>query len=114
MAGAQMLMKTGAGALSSNTSLGSAVLDTIVHILTSPALFSGYALYGISTVILILALRHGELSLLYPFIALNYVWVTILSVMFLNDSVSPLKLAGLAIIVVGVAVMGSSSKEQRS
>ena len=40
-------------------------------------------MYGVSTVLLVLALRHGELSLLYPVFAMTYVWVTILSVLML-------------------------------
>ena len=69
-------------------------------------LFSGLALYGVSTVLLVLALRDGELSMLYPVIALTYVWVTALSLVIFHDRVSPAKLAGIAIIVLGVGVLG--------
>src|SRR3712207_7394559 len=39
----------------------------------------GYSLYAVSTMLLVLALRKGQLSLLYPIISLTYVWVTLLS-----------------------------------
>lgn len=82
----------------------------ITGILTNVPLFCGYALYGISTVLLVLALKDGELSLLYPVIALTYVWVTALSFLIFHDTVNPWKLAGIVIIVIGVAVLGKGGK----
>jgi multidrug transporter EmrE-like cation transporter len=99
---AQVLIKTGASSLGPNPS----VLGTAIGILTTPALFAGYSLYGVSTVLLVLALRRGQLSLLYPVIALTYVWVAILSVVVFHDSMNWLKLAGITIIVGGVGVLG--------
>jgi drug/metabolite transporter (DMT)-like permease len=39
-------------------------------------------------------------------IALSYVWVTLLSVLIFHETMNPQKLIGVAIIVVGVAVLG--------
>jgi len=99
---AQILIKLGANTLVAHPS----VLDMAIRILTTPTLFIGYSLYALSTVLLVLALRHGELSLLYPVIALTFVWVTILSVLIFHDSMNPLRLSGIAIIVSGVAILG--------
>ena len=74
--------------------------------LTSLPLVAGYCLYGLNTVLLVFALRDGELSILYPIIALTYVWVTILSVVFFHETMNFFKLAGVAVVVIGVAVMG--------
>ena len=101
-AAAQILIKMGSGALGEHPSL----MDTAVGIFTTPSLFAGYALYGINTVMLVLALRHGELSLLYPIITLTYVWVTGLSVYLFHDSVNLVKSLGIAVIVAGVAILG--------
>ncbi|BDC51187.1 hypothetical protein F183_A35030 [Bryobacterales bacterium F-183] len=84
------------------------ILDTIQGIFTNPYLFAGYAMYGISAVLLILALRHGELSILYPVIALTYVWVAILSVVIFNEQMPPMRIAGIATVVIGVAILGRS------
>jgi multidrug transporter EmrE-like cation transporter len=105
-AAGQILIKSGANTMSTHPS----VVEMIVHILTTPSLFIGYCFYGISTVLLVLALKHGELSLLYPVIALTFVWVTVLSVMIFHDSMNPLKLAGILIIMSGVAVLGRGSR----
>jgi drug/metabolite transporter (DMT)-like permease len=76
----------------------------------SLTLLGGYCLYGISAALLTLALRDGELSLLYPVIALTYVWVTILSVPVLHERLNPFKLIGITTIVIGVAVLGMGQK----
>ena len=101
-AAAQVLIKSGADGIGPNPGF----VGTAFGILTTPALFAGYSLYGISTVLLVLALRKGELSLLYPVIALTYVWVAVLSAMVFHESFNPFKLAGITIIVGGVAVLG--------
>jgi multidrug transporter EmrE-like cation transporter len=101
-AAAQVLIKSGAGGIGANPT----IVATAIGILKTPALFAGYSLYGVSTVLLVLALRKGQLSLLYPVIALTYVWVTILSVVVFHESMNVFKLAGVTVIVAGVAVLG--------
>jgi multidrug transporter EmrE-like cation transporter len=82
------------------------MVQTALAMLLTPALFAGYAMYGVSTVLLVLALRHGQLSLLYPVFAMTYVWVAILSVVIFHESMNPYKLAGILTIVGGIAVLG--------
>jgi len=98
---AQVLIKLGAARLE-HTGL----IATAIGIFTIPALFAGYCLYGVFTVLLVFALRHAELSILYPVIALSYVWVTLASVLVFHETMNLLKVCGLAIIVLGVAVLG--------
>lgn len=77
-------------------------------LLTNWHLWIGLSLYGFSTLLLILALRDGELSLLYPVISLTYVWVTILSVFAFHEQVNPFRLVGIAVICAGVAFLGKA------
>jgi multidrug transporter EmrE-like cation transporter len=100
-AAAQILMKTG---------MGHFVLDPIA-IVTNIPLMTGYVLYGINTLMLVLALREGELSMLYPIIALTYVWVTLLSYTILHEPPNIFKNIGIAVIVLGVAVLGRGGKK---
>ena len=95
-AAAQILMKLGMNHFTMN----------LAAILTNMPLIAGYALYGLFTVLMVLALREGELSLLYPIISLSYVWVTALSYFIFHDTLNPLKLAGIAGIMTGVALLG--------
>lgn len=98
---AQYLIKLGAGKLSH-----AGLVGTLIGILTIPQIFAGYCLYAVFTALFVFALRHGELSVLYPLIALGYVWVTITAVLAFHETLNPMKLAGLAVIVAGVAVLG--------
>jgi multidrug transporter EmrE-like cation transporter len=100
-AAAQILLKLGANQLAHPGLLAMA---------TNLWLLGGLSLYGVSTVLLVLALKDGELSLLYPVIALTYVWVTLLSLVIFHDRVNPIKIAGIAIIVIGVGVLGRGGK----
>jgi multidrug transporter EmrE-like cation transporter len=104
-AASQALIKQGTATLG----LHPTMLETAVGIVTKPLLFAGYSLLGVSAVLFVLALRKGDLSLLYPVLTLGYVWVTVLSVAMFHDSMNPFKIAGIAVIISGVAVLGRAS-----
>ena len=80
-------------------------------VLTNVSLVAGYGLYGLNTVMLVLALRDGELSQLYPIIAMTYVWVTLLSYTVLREVPNWHKNVGIATIVFGVAIIGRGGKK---
>ena len=105
---AQILLKGG-----TQQQKGEGIADIIVTIFSNPQMFAGYACYGVAALLMIAALKYGELSILYPIIAMTYVWVTILSVMIYSESMNLLKTTGLASIVLGVAVLGSSRRSRQ-
>ena len=80
-------------------------------IVTNWPLLGGYACLGINTVMLVLALRDGELSMLYPIIAFTYVWVTLLSYGLLHEKPNVYKNVGIATIVIGVAILGRGGRK---
>lgn len=106
-AAAQVLIKSGAPKLGLQSSLWSTAVATA----TNFPLIAGLSLYGLSTVFLVLALQHGELSMLYPVIALTFVWVTILSAVVIGESMNPYKIVGISVIVAGVAVLGMGRRQ---
>jgi uncharacterized membrane protein len=75
-------------------------------ILTNYHLILGILFYGLGTVLFIPALKGGELSVLYPLVALAYVWVSLLSIKFLGEKMTPLKWIGVALILTGVTLIG--------
>ena len=79
-----------------------------LRILTDWPLLAGYACYGLNTVLLMLALRDGELSKLYPVISLTFVWVTILSITLFHEQLNAWKVCGMVGIMAGVALLGRS------
>ena len=106
-AAAQILMKIGAKNL---PSVGiSKMLANPLIILTDVPLIGGLSCYGVFTLLLIFALRDGELSTIYPVIALTYVWVTFLSIVLFHETMNPFKACGVIVIVLGVAILGRGS-----
>lgn len=71
-------------------------------------LFAGLALYGVSTLLWIYALRTVELSYAYPLISLGYILVFIASYFIFHESISVLRLGGLALIVSGIILVAKS------
>ena len=98
---AQLLMKSG---------MEHFRLDPVA-LITNVPLIAGYALYGINTVMLVMALREGELSVLYPIIALTYVWVTLASYIRLHEPPNLYKNIGVAAIIIGVIIIGRAGKK---
>jgi len=72
-------------------------------------LFGGIFFYAIATILFIPALKGGDLSILYPLVALTYIWVSLLSVKFLGEKMNRIKWAGIALIIVGVSFIGIGS-----
>jgi len=91
---------------------GKTPVALVLALITDIPLVAGYVCYGLFTVAMVLALREGELSKLFPIIALTYVWVTLLSYWLLHDSPNLYKNAGIAIIVIGVAILGQGGERK--
>lgn len=78
----------------------------IVKLIRNWKLIIGLFLYGIGTIIALFALRGGELSILYPVVALQYVWTNIISKIYLSEKITLLKWIGVACIIIGVSIIG--------
>lgn len=111
-AAAQVLMKFGAGHAMPGISLSdpSSVMEFLRALLGNWQLLLGYSLHACNAFLLILALRDGELSMLYPIIALTYVWVNLLSMYFFHEHLNFWKCTGIALVIGGVALLGKASQ----
>ena len=91
--------------------LGSANLNfDVLKILTNYYLIGGILLYAVGGILIILAFRGGEVSVLYPIIATSYIWVSFLSNIFLGEKINLWKWVGVSAIVLGIMVIGFGSK----
>jgi len=98
---AQILYKIGSARLS---------LD-IYSIITNVPIIAGLFLYFIGALLLVWALKKGDLSILYPFLALSYVWVPLFSMLLLPvpERMNLLKWSGVVVIMAGVSLIGIGS-----
>jgi multidrug transporter EmrE-like cation transporter len=78
----------------------------LMAIATNVPLIIGYGFYGLNAAMMVLALKDGEMSRLYPIIGLTYVWTTLLCYTVLGEPSNLYKNIGIVVIVIGVAVMG--------
>ena len=73
-------------------------------------LLLGVLLLSIAALIYIVALKNGELSILYPIFASSYIWIAIFSpIVFPTDSLNLVKVIGIIIIIGGVYCTGRGS-----
>lgn len=86
--------------------IASAKLDRgFIHIVSWSS-FAGVALYVASSVFYVAGVRNGELSVLYPMVALGYVWTLIWSRMLFGEPVTRQKYLAVAIILCGIFLIG--------
>ena len=72
-------------------------------------LLFGLFLYGLSSIFFLIALKNGELSVLYPLTSLSYIWISLLSIKMLHEKMNLYKWLGIAAILVGVSMIGLGS-----
>ena len=96
---AQILMKLGLNRLQLS----------FVGVITNFFLILGVLLYVLGAIIMILAFKNAELSVLYPFFSLSFIWVTLLSFLFLKESLSLVHGLGVLLIILGVSFVGRSA-----
>jgi len=98
---AQLFYKFGAEKLTFN----------FLSIITNVELIMGLLLYAVGGTILIISFRGGEVSTLYPIIATSYVWVSFLSIYFLDEIMNTFKWMGVITIIAGIILIGYGSNK---
>jgi len=84
----------------------SKIEKNLFKLLKVPSLYLGFLFYGLSALLFVYGLRYGDLSALYPVAGLSYVWVSLLSVKFLNEKMNGYKWLGVCLILLGVIFIG--------
>ena len=72
-------------------------------------LAAGIGFYGVAFLVYLAALRGGDLSVIYPLVALNYIWVSLLSIWILKEQMTRQKWLGVVFIIAGAVLVGLGS-----
>jgi drug/metabolite transporter (DMT)-like permease len=75
------------------------------RLLSNYWLATGICLYLLSSVFYAMGISQGELTVLYPMVSLGYIWAMIWARVFFKEAFTVAKIAGLALIVFGVALI---------
>lgn len=106
---AQVLLKLGMtdgdvrGAIASGSPIG-----IVQAVLLSPGVVGGLVLYGLGTVLWLAVLARAELSQAYPFVGLSFVLTAAMGYFLFADALTLGRIAGIALIVAGVVLVGRS------
>ena len=96
-AAAQLLLKAGTNAMP----LG-------LRLAIEPHILAGLACYVVSVVVWIVALSRVPVSVAYPMLSIGYVVNALAAWYLLGEAVTPMRLAGIGIIVLGVFIVARS------
>jgi multidrug transporter EmrE-like cation transporter len=96
-AAAQLLLKAGTNAMP----LG-------LRLAIEPHILAGLACYVVSVVVWIVALSRVPVSIAYPMLSIGYVVNAIAAWYLLGEAVTPMRLVGIGIIVLGVFIVARS------
>lgn len=72
----------------------------------------GFILYGLGAIVMIIAFRFGELSILHPMLSVGFVLSIILGAIFVAEKISVGKILGIIFIVIGMIFLGHSAKKE--
>ena len=78
------------------------------------ALILGLILYGCGALIMIVAYKYGKLSVLQPMLCLSYVFAIFIAVFILNEAFTPLRLAGIIVVIAGVILIAGGDQEEKT
>ncbi len=93
-----------------NSGAAGGPLALVMTILTSPLILMGIGFYGLGALAWIAVLARMDLSYAYPFLALNFVLITIVSHLFLGESIPFSRWIGVIIICSGIIVIARSAR----
>ncbi|MBU0512443.1 MAG: multidrug resistance protein [Chloroflexi bacterium] len=87
---------------------GGLVSNEVWRLFLNPYVLAGLALYGGGALAWMGVLRRVDLSLAYPFLALNFVLVPVVAHFILNEAVPAGRWVGIAVIVGGILIVARS------
>ena len=83
-------------------------MHAITTLFLNPWVVLGLAAYAVGAVLLVIAFKGGDVTVLFPIIATSYLWVVIASSYLFDSTLSPLKVIGVLVLISGVVVIGTS------
>jgi undecaprenyl phosphate-alpha-L-ara4N flippase subunit ArnE len=69
-------------------------------------IISGFVVFGLGALLMILAYRYGDLSVLQPINSMSYVYSLFLGYAVFHEAITPFRIAGVITIMVGVVLLG--------
>lgn len=103
---ANILLKKGVTAFGGISGIKANLIPELIKAATTPYLWIGLTLYGLSFLIWLRVLSFNDLSRAYPiFATIVFTMTTIGSARFLNEDVSLTRIVGIAVMLGGIYIV---------
>lgn len=104
----QLLLKAGTRAVGTFDFTLANAFPVGARLALEPHILGGVACYGVSLVVWILALSRTEVSVAYPMLSIGFALNALLAWWLLGEAVTPMRMLGIGVIIVGVYVVARS------
>lgn len=104
----QLLIKAGVNAVGAFAFSLDNVLPVGIKLVLEPRILVGVSCYVVSLTLWILALSRVEVSIAYPMVSIGFVLNAVLAWWLLGEAVTPMRMLGIGIIIVGVWLVARS------
>lgn len=86
----------------------------LIKLLSSGTIILGLIMYGISGILLIISLRGGQASVLYPIYTLSFIWIALGAWWWFEEIIQTKSIIGMIAVVVGIILINMNSKEKNN
>jgi multidrug transporter EmrE-like cation transporter len=104
----QLLLKAGTTAVGPFAFALDSVVPVGMRLALEPRILGGVACYAVSLIVWIMALSRVEVSVAYPMVSIGFALNALLAWWLLGEAVTPARMLGIAIIIVGVYLVARS------
>src|SRR5437763_11887299 len=106
----ELLLKTGMNRNGELNVSFSTLVPTAVKLVTNPFVVGGFAFIFSGALFWMAVLSRWPLSLAYPLLSISYIIGIGASVLLLKEKVSPVQIAGVFVIILGVFLISRSAE----
>ncbi|MGV8163171.1 MAG: EamA family transporter [Candidatus Nanoarchaeia archaeon] len=84
----------------------------IQEFIFNPWIITGFIIYFLASILYIYALKNNQISIVFPMISISFIWATIISILLLNEKADFFNYLGIALIIIGVIVLGRGATDK--
>lgn len=107
-AAGQLLLKAGANSVGAFAFSRENIVPIGWQLATEPHILGGLTCYVVSVVVWVMALSRVEVSIAYPMLSFGYVVNAIAAWYLFGEAVTPTRLVGIGVIILGVYIVARS------
>lgn len=78
-----------------------------------PFYLSGFGLYGMGALLMVVSFKFGEMSVLHPMLSVGFIVSLFLGAIFLDEEIGPRKVIGVLLILVGAWLLNVRRKSEK-